>query len=172
MEELKNYAMPIFMRTFSGKFVDPLDLNPEDINIFDIAHALSNICRFGGHCPIFYSVAQHSVLCSHMASPNNKLEALMHDASEAYLSDVPTPIKHRITNYYDIEDRAMRVISKKFDFGFPFTEETKHIDKMVLHLEFSNLFNYDLNNNIKIKSPQEAKNEFLSTYWTLTSKKM
>lgn len=173
MDEIKNYAMPVYMRTFTGKFVDPLNLcfNPDNIDIYDIAHALSNICRFGGHCPIFYSVAQHCVLCSHMASSKNKLEALMHDASEAYLTDVPTPIKHRLTNYYEIEDRAMKVISEKFNFRFPFSEEIKNIDKVVLNLEFSNLFDSPNFNNINIKTPQEAENEFLTTYFDLIEKR-
>ncbi len=87
-----------FIETYSGKRFEPLNPNPEDICIQDIAHALSQQCRFAGHTKAFYSVAQHCVEVSLLAelwgcSPRMIVQALLHDASEAYISDVSTPLK-------------------------------------------------------------------------------
>ena len=89
-----------FIQTLSGRRVNPLDASPEDIDAGDIARALANTCRFGGHSKAFYSVAQHSaIVCDLLeqrgASPDELMAALLHDASEAYLGDLPHPIKHR-----------------------------------------------------------------------------
>ncbi len=88
------------MQTLTGRRMNPLDASPEDIDPDDIAGALANICRFGGHSRAFYSVAQHSVIvCDLLAerggSPDELMAALLHDAAEAYLGDLPHPIKHR-----------------------------------------------------------------------------
>lgn len=83
-----------WIQTYLGKQFWPLSPRHEDIEIVDIAHALSNICRYGGHCNSFYSVAQHCVLVSETVPPEFALYGLLHDASEAYLIDVPRPIKH------------------------------------------------------------------------------
>jgi hypothetical protein len=80
--------------TNSGIQYWPLDPRPEEIEIKDIAHHLSLICRFGGAVDWFYSVAQHSVLCSQNVPIEWALEALLHDACEAYLGDMVQPIKH------------------------------------------------------------------------------
>jgi uncharacterized protein len=121
-----------WMQTFTGRQFWPLDPRPEEVFIEDIAHALSNMCRFGGHVQKFYSVAQHSVLCARnvlsMADKrylkaHDDLElltileaaALMHDATEAYLVDVPRPIKRDLTNYAKIERRLAIVIGQRFD---------------------------------------------------------
>lgn len=111
------------IRTFTGKYMNVFEPTEDMICIEDVAHALSNQCRFGGHLPKFYSVAQHSLMCCEMATPERKLEALLHDASEAYLLDVPKPIKQRLSNYKEIEDNLMRLIAKKFGFQYPLSEE-------------------------------------------------
>lgn len=85
------------MKTYTGRIVNPLDLRPQDIDIVDIAHALSNICRFGGHVRSFYSVAEHSIWVAELVkryAPHLELHALLHDASEAYLCDFPRPLKY------------------------------------------------------------------------------
>src|ERR1039457_118422 len=82
-----------FIGTFSGLRFWPLDPNPEKILIDDIAHALAHQCRFGGHASRFYSVAEHSVHVSRLCPPEDALWGLLHDASEAYLVDLPRPLK-------------------------------------------------------------------------------
>jgi hypothetical protein len=89
-----------YLQTVSGKWVNPLDPDPEQFDIEDIARALGNLCRFGGHCRTFYSVAQHSVIVSQLVEERggdaeDVFAALMHDAAEAYLGDMPHPLKHR-----------------------------------------------------------------------------
>jgi uncharacterized protein len=89
-----------FIQTVSGRRINPFEPDPSEIDPQDIAQALSNQCRFGGHCRVFYSVAQHSVIVSDLVresggDPETVLAALLHDASEAYLVDLPHPLKHR-----------------------------------------------------------------------------
>lgn len=94
-----------------------LNPKPEDIHIFDIAHALSLVCRFGGHCSVFYSVAEHSIIVADIleqegASKLTVLAGLLHDAEEAYLPDIPHPIKQVIPAfkklYAPIQDAIVR----------------------------------------------------------------
>lgn len=105
--------------TYTGKDINPWHLEVDQIDILDIAHALGNTCRYGGHCRSFYSVAQHSVLVSRACSPQFALWGLLHDASEAYLMDLPAPFKvggSLMANEYMLaEQRAMRVIAERFD---------------------------------------------------------
>jgi len=82
-----------YIQTLSGKKFSYQFATADDIDIEDIANALSNICRFAGHLPEFYSVAQHSVLVSQIVPPEFAFEALMHDAAEAYCQDIPAPLK-------------------------------------------------------------------------------
>lgn len=100
-----------WMITYTGRKFYPFDPRPEDINIFDIAHHLSNICRYTGAVSKFYSVAQHCVMGSHICT-GNPFRFLMHDATEAYLVDVPRPIKHAIEfkTYREVEHRLEKVL--------------------------------------------------------------
>jgi 5'-nucleotidase len=111
-----------WIQTFKGNQFFSIDPRIEDIDIEDIAHALSMLCRYAGHCIDFYSVAEHSVILSEYVSLKNRLWALLHDASEAYLVDVPSPIKHYLPEYKTIESRLQKVIARKFNL----TEEIPH----------------------------------------------
>jgi uncharacterized protein len=89
-----------YLQTVSGRWVNPFDPDPAQLDAGDIARALANQCRFGGHSRVFYSVAQHSVIVSELVEQRggdveDVFAALMHDAAEAYLGDMPHPIKHR-----------------------------------------------------------------------------
>ncbi|HKK06533.1 MAG TPA: hypothetical protein VKA50_11875 [Gammaproteobacteria bacterium] len=85
--------------TYTGRRVDLLDPDPATIEPEDIAHALSNMCRFNGHCRHFYSVAEHSWHVALLVSRENALQGLMHDAAEAYVADITRPLKPYLTNY-------------------------------------------------------------------------
>lgn len=138
----------------------------KNINIVDIAHALSNICRYGGHSPKFYSVAQHSVLCSLVpGSYQEQMEALMHDSSEAYLADMPRPIKRNLPEYIRIENNLLEVIFKHFGLTFPLTERVHKIDNDILEFEYISFFDdTDNNPNFDFWTPEKAKEKFLERY--------
>ena len=135
------------MTTFTGRHFDPMQIRTEDICIEDIAHALSLMCRGGGHLKYFYSVAQHSLNCAAEAkargwSERLQLACLLHDASEAYLSDIIRPVKANLTGYLEIESRIMEKILEKFNLS-DLTEEEhrkwKQIDDEILYYELKNL---------------------------------
>lgn len=123
------------IRTFTGKYIDVFNPDPEMICIEDIAHALAQTPRFGGHLKHFYSVAHHSMHCSELVR-NDKLAALLHDASEAYLTDMPRPIKSQMPQYKEIENNLMVVISEKFGFAYPLSGEVKAADEQALKYEW------------------------------------
>lgn len=106
--------------------------NPSDdeIDIRDIAGALSKQCRFAGHTNKFYSVAEHSIAVSYMAL--DPLAGLLHDASEAYLVDMPSPIKKAMSQYGAVEDCIMHAIARKFKFPWPKSEDIEDADKAQL----------------------------------------
>ena len=122
-----------YIETVSGKKLTFLNPNPDDIVIEDIAYALSNQCRFNGHVP-FYSVAQHSVLVSAKCFPSEKLAGLLHDAAEAYLSDIPSPIKQYLPDYQKMEHTLQTAINKKFEVN-TFTDSVKSADKDATYTE-------------------------------------
>ena len=125
-----------WIQTASGRQFWPLDPRPEDLDLGDIAHALSNLCRFGGHCREFYSVAQHSIHVSCEVQPRAlKAAGLMHDATEAYLIDLPRPIKDALPEYRVAEDRLWRVIAKRYGLPEVLPEEVKEADERMLATE-------------------------------------
>ena len=127
-----------WFQTYTGKCFWILDHAPEDVDIYDIAHALSLTCRFGGHCKTFYSVAEHSVNVSLLCPERFALWGLLHDATEAYLPDVLRPVKPLLEGFKDIENALMRTISMKFDLGFGgMPPEVKSVDDRILADEAS-----------------------------------
>lgn len=135
----ENLYTPSCIRTVSGRYVNVFEPKPEMFCIEDIAHALSMMPRFGGHLPFWYSVADHSVYSCGQASEEYKFTALMHDCSEAFLMDIPKPIKSGIAGYEQIEDNLMKFLANLFGFIYPLPEEVKAIDKNMLEWEWDNL---------------------------------
>ena len=172
-----------WIETYSGKKFNFLEPSADDIDIIDIAHSLSMQCRFTGHTVAFYSVAEHSTICSVLVSKEKALEALLHDASEAYLSDIAGPLKPHIKGYKEIEDKLMKVIADKFDFEWPLSYEVHEADRLQLKTEAQYLLashGKDWINAIdtgtrmgripKCFLPPEAKYVFLSRYDELTGR--
>ena len=124
-----------YFQTRSGLYIDFDDPDPDTILLEDIAHALSLMNRYAGHTPFPYSVAQHCVLASRMAPPGLELEALMHDAQEAYVVDLPSPLKRLLPGYREVEQRIEAVIRKKFGLPVAFDPRVKEIDTRMLVTE-------------------------------------
>jgi len=108
-----------YIITYKGEEFTPLDPDINQIHIEDIAHSLSLLCRANGHIDYFFSIAQHSINCTNEAkahgfSPRVQLACLLHDASEAYISDITRPVKHYLAEYRNIEKNLQDVIYKKF----------------------------------------------------------
>lgn len=170
-----------WMETFTGKKFYVLDPRPEDICIKDIAHSLSLQCRYNGHCKRFYSVAEHCVLISEseiVVSRELELEGLLHDAAEAYLSDIPRPVKasgYRLC--HEIEKKIEEVIAKKFGLRRPFSEWVDEVDFRILANERAALMSdsgnkWDSNDplldiEIHCWMPGEAERQFLVRFHEL-----
>lgn len=131
------------IQTFSGLRVNPFTPDPAQIAIADIAHALANQCRFGGHCRQFYSVAQHSCLLADLLAAEggdagSQLWALLHDAAEAYLVDLPHPLKHGSElgeRFRTVEASLQRVILDRFALPPEAPARLKAIDRSLLASE-------------------------------------
>lgn len=142
-----------YIRTFTGKHINPLDPDPELIDPLDIAHSLALVNRFTGHTRAPMSVAQHSCLVHDYVGESYRLEALLHDASEAYLSDLARPVKSQEEmNFYRVaEFKLMEAISEKFDFIFPLPETVKEADNVLLHTEIRDFFGVSPNGHRTLK---------------------
>ena len=121
-----------WMQTATGKQFWPLDPRPDEVDIVDVAQGLSKICRYGGHCTRFYSVAEHSVYVSQALPPSLRMYGLLHDASEAYLGDVIRPLKRFIPGYRDLEDAVMVAVCEHFGIHYPMPPQVKEIDNNIL----------------------------------------
>lgn len=173
--------------TYTGRKFWPLNPSPYDIDIVDIAHALSNICRFTGHVSRFISVAQHSVMVSDLCL-NHQLFGLLHDASEAYLCDIASPIKHDpvFAPYRKAETKLQRMIIEKFGLiwkGIP-PYEVSCVDEMIgasegralmpqhkgtFWYDDCNLFSLNISDALIPWFPQRAEEEFLERFSRLYS---
>ncbi len=141
-----------WIETYTGKKFWPLDPRPEDVCIEDIAHALSNTCRYNGHCKHFFSVAQHSLNCANYTlriygRNRYALLTLLHDAAEAYVSDIARPIKPFVLGFQEIEDNCQEVILEALGIAPPTTfvskEFIKQIDSIMLVTEAKELMLFD-----------------------------
>lgn len=154
------------IRTYSGIYIDVFDPKPSDITIEDIATGLSRQPRWGGQSKVFYSVARHSIEVAQLASKNYKLAALLHDASEAYLGDMPSPIKSRLPDYKQMEENLMKCIAEKFGFQYPLNSEVKLFDAYRLKIEWENVM---LASRTVESSFVKDKNDFINLFKVYTS---
>jgi hypothetical protein len=149
--------------TASKLFLNIQNPKPEQICIEDIALGLSRECRFGNQTKHPYYVAQHSVLVSSLVRPEIKLRALLHDASEAYIKDIPSPLKHSMISYYEIEERLMNVIFQKFcPNNKAYNKEIKDADQMALEYEWEHIVNKPNYNNCW--DSRHAYDKFMFTF--------
>jgi len=163
------------IRTFTGRLFDYASFSPDDFDIVDIASALSKECRFAGHCHEFYSVAQHSFEMSAMVHPDFSMEALLHDASEAYLKDIPSPLKRMLPDYQELERRIDSAIRIKFNLPPSMSPEVKKADADILKIEMRSLypekFHLEHKPDIKCMPPTATKSVFLMRYELLLRNK-
>jgi hypothetical protein len=157
--------------------------NPENINIFDIAHGLSNICRYAGQCNYFYSVAQHSCII-HDAAPNHlKAIGLFHDAAEAYTSDIPRPVKNLFPELRELEKRIQMDVADRFKLTFPWSSQIEILDSQLMLREAQLLFDGGVSWTVEgldpldvdipsFWSPKRAKREFLLRYEEETNQRL
>jgi 5'-nucleotidase len=178
-----------YLQTVSGRWVNPFDPDPEQIDIGDIARALSNQCRFGGHCRTFYSVAQHSILVSELVEDRggdveDVFAALMHDAGEAYLGDMPHPIKHRSplgAAFREAEQHLEHAIRERFGIR-PDVPGLKPADRALLATE-RRAFSAEtwdwpelegvepLDLELRAWSPDEAERAFIARFAELQARR-
>jgi 5'-deoxynucleotidase YfbR-like HD superfamily hydrolase len=152
--------MTAWIQTYSNKKFNILDPQPDEICIEDIAHALSQQCRFTGHTKFHYSVAQHSYYCSTIVAPEFALEALLHDASEAYIGDMSRPMKHFTAageEYVKVERKIEECIARKFNLPTKMSEEVKRADNLMLYAEKTALMSR-MEWDTKWSATQEAAN--------------
>lgn len=121
--------------TKSGRKFDFLNPKPEQIHLLDIASGLASECRFAGQTKSFYSVAQHSVQVSWLVSREHAIEALLHDAAEAYCKDIPSPLKALLPEYKEIEHRVQAAINRRFGLPEVANESIKEADLIMLATE-------------------------------------
>ena len=127
-----------YFRTYTDRNVDLFEPKTGEINIFDIARSLSQLCRFLGHTTRFYSVAQHSILVSQLVPEEDALWGLLHDASEAYTGDLPRPFKNlpEMLQYRLAEGRLMVTICERFGLKPEMPRSVMLADKAMLATEF------------------------------------
>lgn len=170
-----------WMQTFTGKKFWPLDPRHDEIDIEDIAHALSCKCRFGGHALRFYSVAEHSVIVSKALPAGMEIYGLFHDAAEAYLPDVIHPIKKSLAGFDDIEAKVMKAVCQQFGLSLElmFDDRVKRADNRALMTERRDVMRptaeewqikaEPLDARIYGRSPVVAETEFLIRFEELRS---
>jgi 5'-deoxynucleotidase YfbR-like HD superfamily hydrolase len=170
-----------YMMTYTGRRFYLYNPTPDQVNIIDIAHALSMLCRFTGHTTRFYSVAQHCWHASYLVPTSLALEALLHDAAEAYVNDLSRPLKHhsQMQGYRSVEDRVDLAIRSHFNLPTLHTPRIKTVDNCLVvteakalltvcdwtegHADYPHL-------DLPALSPAQAERRFLSRYADLAVK--
>lgn len=169
-----------WMQLYSGKQFWPMDPRADEVEIEDIAHALSMQCRYAGHCKRFYSVAEHCVHLANYVSAPNRLWALLHDASEAYLVDVPRPVKPFLPGYKEAEARVMAVVCDRFGLPHEMPAEVHAADGAIIGDERANMkpcvaewysTGGPLGIALRYWTPEEAEYQFLWMFNHLMKKR-
>lgn len=181
MEKSKDH-----IKTYSGIYFNPLEIKSEHIAIEDIAHSLSMQCRGGGHIRHFFSVAQHSIHCAQEArlrgySPRVQLACLLHDASEAYISDITRPVKRQLQQYMEIEKIIQDEVWKAHftepleDWEF---DQVTEIDEVMLYHELLYLLGEQVSEeepecrmelNLETREFLQVEMEFIELFKELTN---
>jgi len=128
-----------YIETYTGKRFWPLNPIAADVDIIDVAHALSNKCRYTGHTRHFYSVAQHSYLISLNVPTHYALEGLLHDACEAYLPDLAYPLRGAFDGFAEAEEAVHQAIAERFNLIYPWPKEIKAVDRKITRDEARHL---------------------------------
>jgi len=162
-----------WLLTASGTHFDLVDPQPDMVNVLDIAQGLANECRYTGQCRWFYSVAQHATLASQIVPAEHALEALLHDAAEAYIKDIPRPLKLLLPDYREIERRVDTVIRLAFGLPDRMSDRVKEADTIMLATERRDLMIEDdteweilrgvtpLDKRIRAQPPRVAESHFV-----------
>jgi len=168
-----------WLQTYTGRQFFPMDPDPAEVDIADIAHALSLLCRYNGHVRRFYSVAEHCVLVSRVVPPEHALWGLLHDATEAYVGDMVRPLKNHMPAYRQAEDRVMVAIATRFGISPEMPGEVGAADTRLLLDERAALLGeppaqwavegepYGV--EVEAWSPERAEAEYLARFEELAS---
>lgn len=174
-----------WIQTYTGRKFFPFAPRQQDIRIVDIAHSLSMQCRFNGHLTEFYSVAEHCVHASYLVSDEAKLAALLHDAAEAYIGDMPQPVKRNLSSFCELDHNLQNAVFARFGVNLTdnIIKEVKAVDRYMLFVEAeAYLPNPELLNDwqvdrypftprtpitLKAWSPAEARSAFIGRFLEL-----
>lgn len=183
-----------YIQTYTGRRFYTLNPHPDDVDLADIAHSLALTARFNGHTKYFYSVAEHSVILSHLVAPQNALWALLHDAAEAYLGDLVWPLRQNMNIWrpdstgddepvtvQQVEERLLRAIAWAFKLSWPIDDEIIQSDHQILVDEKKQVFNdqiswgeqlrgiQPLGAILKFWGPDEAERQFMTRWKEIQS---
>lgn len=174
-----------YIQTFTGRKFWPIDPRPDEVCIDDIAHALSMLCRYNGHCLKFYSVAEHSVHVAQWLFDNGYpwetiLAGLLHDATEAYVADVPRPLKQSLPTYKDAENKVWRAIAARYGLDAELPAEVHEADNRILAdevqqnmkpMEWHAGHDDPLGVELEFWTPAQAEHEFIAMFQFLDQRR-
>lgn len=182
-----NIKMEDGIALLSGAMFNYNKPEESEVTIEDIATALSNVCRFSGHLPQFYSVAQHLVNTSRIVDREFAFTALMHDTAEAFTNDLPTPLKFTLPIFKELEVKIESAMGDRFGFTYPYPTEVTLADTQMLLLEktyvkldttvweyYGDVDYEHLKDVVDLKSwqPTRARREFLERFEELNNERI